>query len=46
MTPTKIQALRVLLAVVAVAIFARSFALGVVSIALFVVAEALDGVDG
>ncbi len=46
MTPTKIQALRVLLAVVAVASFGRSFALGVTSIALFVVAEALDGVDG
>jgi CDP-diacylglycerol--glycerol-3-phosphate 3-phosphatidyltransferase len=46
MTPTKIQALRVLLAVVAVAIFERSFALGALSIALFVLAEALDGVDG
>lgn len=46
MTPTKIQALRVLLAVIAVAGFGRSFALGVASIALFVAAEALDGVDG
>jgi hypothetical protein len=46
MTPTKIQALRVLLAVVAIAILPRSFALGVASIALFVAAEALDGVDG
>ncbi len=46
MTPTKIQAVRVLLAVVAIGIFERSFALGLVAIALFVAAEALDGVDG
>jgi phosphatidylglycerophosphate synthase len=45
-TPTQIQAIRVVLAVIAVGIFERSFALGALSIALFLVAEALDAVDG
>jgi phosphatidylglycerophosphate synthase len=46
MTPTQIQAVRVLLGLVAIGLFGRGFALGVVSILLFVVAEALDAVDG
>lgn len=46
MTPTQIQAIRVALAIVAVGIFEHSLVLGLVSIALFIVAEALDAVDG
>jgi phosphatidylglycerophosphate synthase len=46
MTPTQIQAVRVVLGLVAVGLFGRSFTLGLVSILLFIVAEALDAVDG
>lgn len=46
MTATQIQAVRVALALVAVTLFERSLALGLASIGLFVVAEALDAVDG
>ena len=46
MSPTQIQAARVVLGLVAAGLFDRSFALGLVSIGLFVVAEALDAVDG
>jgi CDP-diacylglycerol---glycerol-3-phosphate 3-phosphatidyltransferase len=46
MSPTQIQAARVVLGLVAVGLFDRSFVLGLISIGLFVVAEALDALDG
>ncbi|MEL7658123.1 MAG: CDP-alcohol phosphatidyltransferase family protein, partial [Bacillota bacterium] len=46
LTPTQINALRVLIALVAVAMFELSFYAGLVAILLFFVAELLDAVDG